>query len=164
MGYKFVNHSDAIEVAKDKYGDLCHIDALSALQKGEINRARKKAYDVKCAALRVGLEDYVQTLQREEEQGDGTLSAEATREELDKFMSEHHDGYDFFVGAHDQGIADNFERKMLQYAREFGDIRGMLEKRIRDAGKRRLAVRNMTRQEIQSDFYSASWSHGRFGH
>lgn len=160
MGYKYVNHFDLMEVAKDKYGDLCHIKTLSALQNAKINRARKKAYDVKCAELRAELTLFVRQM---EDGSNGALSADEVKEETENFLNKHHNGYDFFAGAHDPDIASNFHRKMLQYTRSLSDIKQMFQEHIDAAGKRKQDIRSMTRKDYQSEIYETSWMSGRFG-
>jgi len=165
LGYKYVNHADVIEVAKDKYGDISSINTLTALRKATINRERRRAYGALICILKVELEEYLEELEVEL-QSNASLSGLTVNEmksEMDTFLVNHHDGYAFFIGAHDRDIAINFNRKVLHYAKDLNDIKQMLREHMNDVSRRRLQIRNMSRKDVQSELYAASWMDGRFG-
>ena len=174
IGRTYLLHSDVINVAKDKYGDISMINTLSSLEIAAINSQRKRCYNKKCKELKKELKEWLyQTelnsdkLEKEEnevkEWKDINLDKNEIKSELKEFFKEHHDGYEFYSGAHCNPTVDNFGRKYMDLKIDMVEIKRMLNECINKKKERKYRIRNMSKKEMYNDFYENSWMDDRFG-
>lgn len=169
IGKTYLKHSDVMEVAANKYGDITRIHTLSSLEIAAVNSQRKRCYNKKCKELKKELEKWI-FAQEEKCAADDTedtdriiLDRSVLKLELKECMDKYHGGYDFFAGAHCQPIVDNFDRTLMHLKKDMSEIKNIVTEHIRKVKERKREIKNMSKQDVFNDIYASSWMDGRFG-
>ena len=187
-GRTYLLHSNVVEIAKNKYGDISNISQLSSLDIAAINSQRKRCYNKKCKELKKNLKIWLkqtyltQNEENEHEHNDDDdedvdidiekkiekwedieLNESELKSELNEFLKQHHSGYEWFDGAHCQPTVDNFNRKYMHLIVEMEVIQNKLKAHINVTKQRRFKIKNMSKKEMYSDIYKSSWMDNRFG-
>ena len=166
----------------DKYGDISLIYSLSSLEVAAINNQRKRCYSNKARELEKELKVWLyQQESKENDQFDDDdeqdididkqvnkykdtkLDKKELKSQLREFITNHHNGYDFFKGAHCQPTVENFGRQYMHLVMEMNEIQRLLMEQVNIKRQRIYSIRNMSKDEMYKDFYSSSWMDGRFG-
>jgi len=167
LGKTYLLHSDVLNVAMNKYGDINRIHELTPLDIAAVNNQRRRCYQHKIKALRKELKQWLLNTQLTANDDDNAaneiqLSVSDIKTELNAFLAKHGDGYGLFSGTHSQAIVDNFDRKHMDLTAPKDDVRNLLRDHIEAVKQRKQRIKQMTKNELYADLYTQTWMNDRF--